>query len=164
MKTSGQQKSGSANGNRTRILALKGLRANRCTIAPLRDPYLSMQSPSNSCQPNRTSPAGDSRIFSNRVDHTIEPVRLIFVNTRIVTVPLWSTRASCSLKYCISTQCPVADRTPTTPKIIFTLTRRRCAGVLDSPRTATHQSDYVFDDAKLGLEQYGGAFEVDAKR
>src|SRR5216684_8864889 len=25
---------GSANGNRTRILALKGLRANRCTIAP----------------------------------------------------------------------------------------------------------------------------------
>src|SRR6266850_5600792 len=26
---------GSANGNRTRILALKGLRANRCTIAPL---------------------------------------------------------------------------------------------------------------------------------
>src|SRR5712664_1209959 len=27
-------KSGSANGNRTRILALKGLRANRCTIAP----------------------------------------------------------------------------------------------------------------------------------
>ncbi len=27
-------KFGSANGNRTRILALKGLRANRCTIAP----------------------------------------------------------------------------------------------------------------------------------
>ena len=27
---------GSANGNRTRILALKGLRANRCTIAPHR--------------------------------------------------------------------------------------------------------------------------------
>ena len=52
-------------------------------------------------------------------------MRLIFVNTRIVTVPLWDTRAYCSLKYCISTQCPVADRTPTTPKIIFTLTRRR---------------------------------------
>src|SRR6266852_4556762 len=28
------QRNGSANGNRTRILALKGLRANRCTIAP----------------------------------------------------------------------------------------------------------------------------------
>jgi hypothetical protein len=28
------EKIGSANGNRTRILALKGLRANRCTIAP----------------------------------------------------------------------------------------------------------------------------------
>ena len=29
---------GSANGNRTRISALKGPRANRCTIAPLRFP------------------------------------------------------------------------------------------------------------------------------
>src|SRR3989442_12283299 len=29
-----QGRLGSANGNRTRILALKGLRANRCTIAP----------------------------------------------------------------------------------------------------------------------------------
>jgi hypothetical protein len=31
-----EARSGSANGNRTRILALKGLRANRCTIAPQR--------------------------------------------------------------------------------------------------------------------------------
>src|SRR5260221_6327275 len=28
-----QERDGTANGNRTRILALKGLRANRCTIA-----------------------------------------------------------------------------------------------------------------------------------
>src|SRR5271169_4448691 len=34
METREQNKFGSANGNRTRILALKGLRANRCTIAP----------------------------------------------------------------------------------------------------------------------------------
>ena len=32
---SGEDKFGTANGNRTRILALKGLRANRCTIAAL---------------------------------------------------------------------------------------------------------------------------------
>ena len=31
----GKDKFGTANGNRTRILALKGLRANRCTIAAL---------------------------------------------------------------------------------------------------------------------------------
>ena len=31
----GEDKFGTANGNRTRILALKGLRANRCTIAAL---------------------------------------------------------------------------------------------------------------------------------
>ena len=33
---------GTANGNRTRILALKGLRANRCTIAALRKETLSI--------------------------------------------------------------------------------------------------------------------------
>src|SRR6266446_4133320 len=47
------QRSGSANGNRTRILALKGLRANRCTIAPQRDLYPTMQSPPNSRQANQ---------------------------------------------------------------------------------------------------------------
>src|SRR5260370_1425920 len=47
------QRSGSANGNRTRILALKGLRANRCTIAPLRDLHPTMPSPPNSCQANQ---------------------------------------------------------------------------------------------------------------
>src|SRR6266446_5474513 len=47
------QRNGSANGNRTRILALKGLRANRCTIAPLRDLHLTMPSPSNSCEANQ---------------------------------------------------------------------------------------------------------------
>ena len=40
-------RSGSANGNRTRILALKGLRANRCTIAPLPD-YILPSSPAES--------------------------------------------------------------------------------------------------------------------
>src|SRR4029077_7990748 len=47
------QRSGSANGNRTRILALKGLRANRCTIAPLRALHLPMPPRQISVKPTR---------------------------------------------------------------------------------------------------------------
>src|SRR5258708_23233384 len=69
------QRSGSANGNRTRILALKGLRATRCTIAPLRDLHLSMQSPPNSCQANRTFGSGSvsmSRLVRHCKPHILE--------------------------------------------------------------------------------------------